>query len=62
MLKQDIRQLYREKRKQLSVVERNKLDDLLLIRFQTIDLPFVNSLLSFWPIEKNGEPNIAFDH
>jgi 5-formyltetrahydrofolate cyclo-ligase len=58
MLKKDIRQAYREKRKALSAAERNKLDDLLLIQFQTIDLPFIHSLLSFWPIEKNGEPNV----
>ncbi len=39
-------------------MERSKLDDLLLIQFQTIDLPFISNLLSFWPIDKNGEPNI----
>jgi 5-formyltetrahydrofolate cyclo-ligase len=58
MLKKDIRQVYREKRKALTLVERNKLDDLLLIRFQTADLPFIGTLLSFWPIERNAEPNV----
>jgi 5-formyltetrahydrofolate cyclo-ligase len=58
MIKKDIRHLYRERRKALTVVQRNKMDDLLLIRFQTIDLPFIRTLLSFWPIEKNAEPNV----
>ncbi len=35
----------------------NKLDDLLLIQFQTIDLPFLQAALSYWPIEENNEPN-----
>jgi len=37
--------------------ERSKLDDLLLIRFQELDLPFLNYVLSFWPIEKWNEVN-----
>lgn len=57
MFKKDIRQQFREKRKALAFPEKNKLDDLLLIRFQSAELPFIQTLLSFWPIEKNGEPN-----
>ena len=57
MLKEDARTLYREKRKSLSHAERAKLDDLLLIQFQTADLPFIHSLFSYWPIEENNEPN-----
>ncbi len=41
----------------LSVQERIKLDDLLLIQFQTAPLPFISSLLSYWPIEENNEPD-----
>jgi 5-formyltetrahydrofolate cyclo-ligase len=41
----------------LSGAERSKLDDLLLIQFQTVDLPFIETLLSYWPIEENNEPN-----
>lgn len=58
MLKNEIRTNYREKRKALTATDRNKLDDLLLINFQTINLPFISSLLSFWPIERNHEPNV----
>ena len=57
MLKAEARKLYREKRKALSAVERNKLDDLLLIQLQTIQLPFITFLLSYWPMEHNHEPN-----
>jgi 5-formyltetrahydrofolate cyclo-ligase len=57
MFKKEARNLYKEKRLKLSEAERSKLDDLLLIQFQTVDLPFLESLLSYWPIEENNEPN-----
>lgn len=34
-----------------------KWDDLLLIQFQSLDLPFMNYVLSFYPIEGNNEAN-----
>jgi 5-formyltetrahydrofolate cyclo-ligase len=57
MNKKELRNIYREKRNALTAPERTKLDDLLLIQFQTAELPFINSLLSYWPIEENNEPN-----
>ena len=57
MLKKEARKLYKEKRLTLSETERSKLDDLMLIQFQTVDLPFLESLLSYWPIEENNEPD-----
>ena len=57
MDKKEARKVYREKRKAITPVERSKLDDLLLIQFQTIDLPFINNVLSYWPSEEHGEPN-----
>ena len=57
MLKAEARNLYREKRVGLSTPERIKLDDLLLIQLQTVQLPFITFLLSYWPIEQNHEPN-----
>lgn len=57
MLKKEARKIYKEKRMNLPEAERLKLDDLLLIQFQTMDLPFLNTLLSYWPIEENKEPN-----
>jgi 5-formyltetrahydrofolate cyclo-ligase len=57
MLKEEVRRLYKEKRLNLSEKERFKLDDLMLIQFQKTELPFFGSLLSYWPIEENNEPN-----
>lgn len=57
MTKNELRKIYREKRDALSAPERVKLDDLLLIQFQKANIPFINSLLSYWPIEENNEPN-----
>jgi 5-formyltetrahydrofolate cyclo-ligase len=54
MLKKEARKLYKEKRLRLSEAERSKLDDLMLIQFQTVDLPFC--IITYWPIE-NNEPN-----
>src|ERR1044071_9521596 len=63
MLKADTRKLYKEKRQALSPAERAKLDDLLLIQLQTVQLPFITFLLSYWPIEQNKEPKTNFkDH
>ena len=57
MLKKEIREIYKEKRAQLSDAERSKMDDLMLIQFQRVALPFLQSVLSYWPIEENNEPN-----
>jgi 5-formyltetrahydrofolate cyclo-ligase len=57
MQKNEARNLYREKRLALSEKERMKLDDLLLIQFQSADLPFIHALLTYWPIEENHEPD-----
>ena len=57
MLKKDARKIYREKRLELRESERIRFDDLLLIQFQTAELPFIDTLLSYWPIEENAEPN-----
>src|SRR5215470_16232591 len=58
MLKKEARELYKRRRKELSDLERSKLDDLMLIQFQRIELPRIHCLLSFWPIEENHEPNV----
>jgi len=57
MLKSEARKLYKEKRQALSAIERAKMDDLMLIQLQTVQLPFITFLLSYWPIEENHEPN-----
>jgi 5-formyltetrahydrofolate cyclo-ligase len=57
MLKKPARKLYKEKRKALSPAQRMRLDDLLLIHFQQLNLPFLSSVLSFYPIEEHNEIN-----
>jgi 5-formyltetrahydrofolate cyclo-ligase len=57
MNKKEARKIYTEKRKALGDRERSKLDDLLLIQFQTTAVPVIHTLFSYWPIEENNEPN-----
>ena len=57
MEKKEARKIFREKRNALTAKERLKLDDLLLIQFQRAELPFINNVLTYWPIEVHAEPN-----
>ena len=57
MKKSEARSIYRDKRNRLSSAETSKMDDLMLIRFQSVDLPFLNHLFTYWPIIENNEPN-----
>jgi 5-formyltetrahydrofolate cyclo-ligase len=57
MLKEVGRKLYKEKRLALTESERLKLNDLMLLQFQTVKIPSIETLLSYWPIEVNNEPN-----
>lgn len=58
MTKNELRQAYRQKRSALTEKERLRLNDLLLIQFQQMDIPDdVRILLSYWPLEEHGEPN-----
>ena len=57
MLKKDIRKQYREKRDNVSATDKMKWDDLLLIQFQSLQVPYLDHVLSFYPIEQNNEVN-----
>ncbi|MFN2438915.1 MAG: 5-formyltetrahydrofolate cyclo-ligase [Chitinophagaceae bacterium] len=57
MLKKEARKFYRQQRDLLSASDRMKNDDLILIQLQTVDLPFLSSVLSFYPIEEKAEIN-----
>ncbi len=57
MLKKEARSVYRKKRDGISFSDRMKWDDLILIRFQAMELPFINYVLSYYPIEQNNEIN-----
>ncbi len=58
VVKQELRRIYKQKRLALSLKERLKLDDLLLIQLQ--HLSFSNNIhivMSFWPLDSHGEMN-----
>jgi len=57
MLKAEARKFFKEKRKEITVAQKLKLDDLLLIQFQKVQLPFLSSILSFYPLEIQKEIN-----
>ena len=57
MTKQQLRRLYREKRNAISASEKMKMDDLMLLQFQQLDFMGVESVLSYWPLGTNAEPN-----
>ncbi len=57
MTKQELRKLYKEKRTSLSAKERMKLDDLLLIQFQKLDIGFAQLLLTYHAMESHAEPD-----
>lgn len=57
MLKKEARKLFLEKRVALTHKECVKLDDLLLIQFQKIQLGSFNCIGSFYPLDHQNEPN-----
>jgi hypothetical protein len=62
MLKREARKLFKQKRDSLSDSERMKMDDLILIGFQSIELPFVDYVMSFYPIDDYNEINSFHDY
>lgn len=58
MTKQALREIYKQKRAALKEQECLRLNDLLLIQFQQLEIPYdVNILLSYWPLEQHTEVN-----
>ena len=57
MNKQQLRNIYKQKRIQLSTKEKFKLDDLLLLQLQKINVSKVQTLVSYWPMPHMNEPN-----
>lgn len=57
MLKREARNIFKQKRYDISFADKMKWDDLLLIQFQSLELPFMDHVLSFYPIEANNEVN-----
>ena len=57
MQKKEARRMYRERRASITPEQKLKWDDLLLIQFQTLELPFLDRVLSFYPLEVHNEVN-----
>lgn len=57
MIKQQLRKIYKEKRKNISHHQKEKWDDLLLIQFQKLSFNHVQTVFSFLPMEEMNEPD-----
>ena len=57
MTKKEARQFFRRKRAEISAAQMEKWKDLLLIRFQQAELPFLQTLHGYLPIEEKKEPD-----
>ena len=57
MTKQELRQVYKNKRTQIQSNEKLLLDDLLLLKFQQYNYAGIYTVLSYWPIPDQSEPN-----
>ena len=55
MKKEDIRALYKEKRAALSINLKEKLDDLLLIQFQQLEIDIPSLIMTYSPIKHLNE-------
>jgi 5-formyltetrahydrofolate cyclo-ligase len=58
MTKDQLRAIYKTKRASITETEKLKLDDLLLIQFQSFDFTEIQNLFTYWPIEDHREPNV----
>jgi 5-formyltetrahydrofolate cyclo-ligase len=57
MIKEELRKIYKAQRKEISAQHKMKLDDLLLLEFQKFDYASVQTVLSYWPIKGQAEPD-----
>jgi len=57
MTKEVLRNIYKQKRKDIPGREKLRLDDLLLIQFQQLYFPQTAVLLTYWPADIHAEPN-----
>ncbi|CAN5775687.1 5-formyltetrahydrofolate cyclo-ligase [soil metagenome] len=64
MTKNELRQLYKEKRKALTAAEKDKLEDLMLIQFQRLDIDIPALIMTYAPIQKENEfdPQLITDY
>lgn len=58
MLKKQARKYYNKQRQEVTYTQRLKWDDLILINFQSIEIPFLETVFSFYPMEERSEVNV----
>ncbi|MBV9986672.1 MAG: 5-formyltetrahydrofolate cyclo-ligase [Chitinophagaceae bacterium] len=57
MTKRELRQLYKARRGELAGPQRLRFDDLMQLQFQQFDYSGIGTLLTYWPMSSNAEPN-----
>lgn len=57
MKKKEARKAFMDKRNDITDAQQLKWDDLILIQFQTIEIPFLSNVLSFYSIAEKKEVN-----
>ena len=57
MLKNELRNIYKQKRTALTLAEKNKLEDMILIQFQKLNIEIPALLMTYAPLEKFNEFN-----
>jgi 5-formyltetrahydrofolate cyclo-ligase len=57
VIKQQLRDTYLQFRKKISSKEKLRFDDLMLLQFQQLNFNHINTLLTYWGIANNNEPN-----
>lgn len=64
MTKDQLRKVYKERRAALSAAQRQKLEDLILIQFQQLDIEIPCSIMTYAPFEKMNEfdPQLVTDY
>lgn len=59
MTKKELRKIYKEKRSQLAFHQAEKYNDLILINFQRLQLPFISCMHTYLSSEKLNEPDTS---
>lgn len=57
MTKQQLRNKYLLERKNIPSKNKLMFDDLMLLHFQQFNFSSIKTVLTYWPIQKNNEPN-----
>jgi 5-formyltetrahydrofolate cyclo-ligase len=64
MTKDELRNIYKQKRLLLTAAEKSKLEDLILIQFQTLNIEIPSEVMTYAPFEKYNEfdPQLITDY